>query len=162
MADSNTQNDRKEPEFSGRKKMQASFIIPGPPRGKGRPRVTRHGTYTPKRTVEYENTVRKCFQQQCPDVFFGTKSISIEAVAYVTPLKKYRKAETAAALANQFHPTSKPDPDNIMKGVLDALNGVAFEDDRYIYDLHIVKKFSDNPRIEVTITSDDDCMDAPK
>lgn len=145
-----------------KEKMQATFIIPGPPKGKGRPRVTRHGTYTPKETVEYENFIRKCFQQQCPDVFFGTKSISINAVAYVTPLKKYRKAETAAALANEFHPTSKPDTDNIMKGVLDALNGVAFEDDRYIYDLHIVKRFAADPRIEVTITADTECMDAPK
>ena len=107
--------------------MQVTFIIPGPPKGKGRPRVTRHGTYTPKATVEYENYIRKCFQQQCPDVFFGTKSISIDAIAYVTPLKKYRKAETAAALANEFHPTSKPDTDNIMNKFYsskDGLNGI--------------------------------------
>ena len=141
--------------------MEATFIITGAPRGKGRPRVTRRGTYTPKRTVEYENHIRECFKQQCPDVFFGTKSIRIDAVAYVAPLSKYRKAEKLAALANEFHPTNKPDTDNIMKGVLDALNGVAFEDDRFIYDLHIVKRFSDTPRIEVTITSDEECMDAP-
>ena len=49
-----------------------------------------------------------------------------------------------------------------MKGVLDALNGVAFEDDRYIYDLHIVKRFAETPRIEVTITSDENCEKAPE
>ena len=49
-----------------------------------------------------------------------------------------------------------------MKGVLDALNGIAFEDDRYIYDLHIVKRFDSSPRIEVTITADENCMEAPQ
>lgn len=134
--------------------MEASFIIPGAPKGKGRPRVTRHGTYTPKATVEWENYIKNCYRQQCPDIYFGEESIKISAVAYVTPLKKYKKAETKAALANEFHPSSKPDTDNIMKGVLDALNGVAFSDDRYIYDLHIIKRFAENPRIEVVISTD--------
>lgn len=133
--------------------MKAEFKIPGPPKGKGRPRVTRHGTYTPKATVEYERYVRLCYQQQCGQTYFGTQSIAVSAVAYVKPPTKLRKKEKEAALNNEFPPSSKPDTDNIMKGILDALNGVAFEDDRYIYDLHIVKKFDINPRVEVIITS---------
>ena len=133
--------------------MEVNFVIPGPPKGKGRPRVTRYGAYTPKATVEYENYIKRCYQEQCGETFFGERSIAVSAIAYVTPLKKYRKAEREAALRNEFCPSSKPDTDNIMKGVLDALNGVAFKDDRFIYDLHIVKKFDINPRIEVKITS---------
>ena len=38
------------------------------------------------------------------------------------------------------HPdTQKPDADNVAKLVLDALNGVAWEDDQQVNDLHIVK-----------------------
>lgn len=35
------------------------FTIPGDPMGKGRPRVSKFGTYTPKKTVEYENLVKR-------------------------------------------------------------------------------------------------------
>ena len=41
-----------------------SFEIPGPVRGKARPRVTHAGiTYTPKETVQYENLVKLCFRE---------------------------------------------------------------------------------------------------
>ena len=140
--------------------MKVKFVIPGTPKGKERPRITKFGVYTPKQTKAYEEYIKECYRQQC-DVYFEDKSIYIDAIAYVEPLKQYRKAETKAALANEFHPTSKPDTDNIMKAVLDALNGIAFADDRYIYDLHIVKKFDVYPRIEVTIESDDTAI-SPK
>ena len=47
------------------------FIIPGEPRGKGRPRVVRlkNGTstsYTPDKTVAYEELTRQRFRQQWP------------------------------------------------------------------------------------------------
>ena len=38
------------------------FTIPCAAIGKGRPRVTRHGTYTPQKTRDYEQLVRLCFQ----------------------------------------------------------------------------------------------------
>lgn len=116
--------------------------------------MTRRGAYTPKATKEYEEYVRLCYKQQCGDTYFGEKSISIFAIAYVTPLKKFKKSEKEAALKNETRPTSKPDTDNIMKGVLDALNAVAFADDRYIYELHIIKKYDSNPRVEVTISDE--------
>lgn len=136
--------------------MRASFVVPGPPKGKERPRVTKHGAYTPTSTVEYENYVRTCYEQQCPDIYFGQQSIKVSAVAYVTPLKKYKKQERLDALANLTHPRSKPDVDNIIKAVLDALNKVAFDDDYYIYELHIVKKFTDEPRLEISIVTEDE------
>lgn len=35
--------------------------------------------------------------------------------------------------------TSKPDIDNVSKAVLDALNGVAYDDDKQVTSLHVVK-----------------------
>jgi len=37
------------------------FTIPGAPKGKARPRVTKFGTYTPKSTKDYEKLVRKSY-----------------------------------------------------------------------------------------------------
>ncbi len=49
-----------------------------------------------------------------------------------------------------LRPTKK-DIDNMVKAVLDGLNGKAFKDDRYICELHASKQYSDEARIEVTI-----------
>lgn len=138
--------------------MKATFVIPGQPKGKARPRVTKRGTFTPKSTVEYECYVRTCYQQQCPDVYFGENAIKVSAVAYVTPLKQLKKADKQACLDNKTHPSSKPDADNILKGIMDALNEFAFADDRYIYAVNIVKRFSAEPRVEVTIATEDEYL----
>ena len=37
------------------------FTVPGKPRGKQRPRVTRNGSFTPKETRKYEAAVQKAF-----------------------------------------------------------------------------------------------------
>ena len=35
------------------------FIIPGEPVAKGRPKLSRYGTYTPKKTKEYEEHIKQ-------------------------------------------------------------------------------------------------------
>jgi Holliday junction resolvase RusA-like endonuclease len=77
--------------------------------------------------------------------------------AYVPVLTKFRKAEKADALAGKLKPIAKPDADNILKALLDALNEVAYDDDRYIYKISVERIYSDNPRTEVIIS--DDCND---
>ena len=43
------------------------------------------------------------------------------------------------------------DVDNLAKGILDACNGILWEDDRQITDLHITKNLSDEPRVELSV-----------
>lgn len=52
-----------------------------------------------------------------------------------------------------FATNRKRDLDNHNKIVLDALNGIVWEDDKQIDDLHLVRNPADpvNPRVEVTI-----------
>lgn len=45
----------------------------------------------------------------------------------------------------------KPDIDNVVKAVLDALNGVAYRDDTQVIELHVRKSYSEKPRVEVCI-----------
>jgi Holliday junction resolvase RusA-like endonuclease len=50
----------------------------------------------------------------------------------------------------------KPDADNVAKAVLDALNGLAFEDDSRIYVLNVAKRYTlVEPRVEVTMEWED-------
>ena len=46
----------------------------------------------------------------------------------------------------------KPDADNIAKIILDALNGIAFSDDRNITDLKVRKEYTEDGRAFVRVT----------
>ena len=62
----------------------------------------------------------------------------------------YSKKKAQEALEGNLRPSSK-DIDNLVKGVLDALNKVAWRDDRYIYYIQAEKRYSDNNRITIKI-----------
>ena len=47
--------------------------------------------------------------------------------------------------------TKKPDIDNYMKFYMDALTGVAYEDDKLIYSVEARKEYSDRPRVEIEL-----------
>lgn len=56
------------------------------------------------------------------------------------------------------HDTQKPDADNDAKLVLDALNGVAWDDDQQVTDLHVIKRDRTRgtaPRMLITIEWED-------
>lgn len=48
-------------------------------------------------------------------------------------------------------PKVKPDIDNAVKGVFDALNKIAWEDDSLVTDLMTFKRYSDEPQIKIRI-----------
>ena len=52
--------------------------------------------------------------------------------------------------------TKKPDLDNLVKLVLDAYNGVLYDDDSQIISLSLSKMYSSTPGIEINITEIDD------
>jgi Holliday junction resolvase RusA-like endonuclease len=130
-------------------------VVPTKPAGKERPRLSGSGAvYTPAKTKAYENFIKGCYIEQCGDVSFGDKSISMNIMAFVPPLSKFNKAQRAAALRGELRPTAKPDADNILKALLDALNELAYDDDRYIYKITVERIYSENPRTEVVISDE--------
>ncbi|MNQ94958.1 Endodeoxyribonuclease RusA [compost metagenome] len=64
----------------------------------------------------------------------------------------WSKSRRATALAGEILPTKKPDADNVLKAVKDAMNGIVYIDDCQVVDFHGRKRFSDTPRVEVIIT----------
>ena len=76
-------------------------------------------------------------------MFFWFKHIYLS----VWKSKKFKEA----ALASKERPTKKPDADNIVKAILDALNGLMYKDDSCIVELHCIKYYSDVPRVEVYV-----------
>jgi len=132
--------------------LTVEFTVPGNPIGKGRPRFTRIGhAYTPKETVQYEEHIRRCYKEQCGDTMLDG-AIRMMLMVYVPVPKSAPKKKREQMLLGEIRPLTKPDNSNILKGVEDALNGVAYIDDKQICDHDGIHKFySENPRIEVTL-----------
>ena len=115
------------------------FFVPGKVQGKARPRFSsRSGTvYTPGKTKSYERQIAEAYEAQRGPCFKGAVTIVIEAVFPIP--KSWTRAKKADAIAGKL-PPGKPDIDNILKVVLDGLNGIAYEDDKQVV-LTQCKKF---------------------
>lgn len=140
--------------------MNIAFCVPGEPQGKARPKVTRlknggSHTYTPDKTVAYEELIRLRYCDAADGFRFEAgKPLRMRVVAfYGIPKSKPKKTKTAMLL-NRIRPTKKPDFDNIFKIICDALNGIAYADDAQIVEAQISKVFTsrDRPRVEVEIS----------
>jgi len=132
--------------------LKVKFIVPGPPRGKGRPRFSRNGhTYTPKETEQYEAKIAYCYRQQCGRTFFEKDiPLDVRISAYFPIPQSASKKRQQMMRDRIIRPTIKPDSDNIVK-CLDAINKVAFYDDAQIVDVQVRKFYSDDPRLVITI-----------
>lgn len=104
------------------------FEIPGRPVPKQRPRVVKGHAYTPKETLEFEKHVALRYKIAGGKMLKGPVTVEITAM-YQVPKSWSKKKKEAAE--EQPH-TQKPDLDNIIKSVLDGLNGVAWEDDAQV------------------------------
>ena len=131
------------------KYLSCEFTVPGIPVGKGRPRVTMHGTYTPKKTKEYEQRVRDCWKTQCGKSFAAGTPISAEIHGFF-PIPKGLSKKKRTALDGAPH-IKKCDADNLAKSILDALNGSAFEDDSAVCILTVTKTYSEEPYVLVCL-----------
>lgn len=134
--------------------MEVKFTILGEPKGKGRPRFCRNTVhaFTPKDTVNYETLVHMEYVEQCEGLKFPDDSmLDMRIKAYYSIPKSKSKKQREAMLNGKIRPTKKPDMDNVVKIITDALNQVAYRDDAQIVDCQCRKFYSDNPRVEVMI-----------
>jgi len=126
------------------------LVIPGEPVAKGRPRVTKWGTYTPEKTKNYETLVKELFFiEHGQTLLEGQLAINIKA--YFSIPKSTSKKNKNLMIDGKIRPTKKPDADNILKIIGDALNDIAYKDDKQIVSANIEKYYSDEPRVQIEI-----------
>ena len=130
-------------------KKRISFTIEGEPTGKGRPRHGKYKTYTPHKTKAVENNIAYFYKVNIGHYFEGYVKIKLDL--YYSIAKSDSKKKKLMKLNNELRPNKKPDIDNVVKLVADALNEVAYKDDTQIIELECRKFYSDIPRIEITI-----------
>jgi len=128
------------------------FEIPGKIKGKQRPRFGGGVVYTSKDTLNYENWIKHCFLQKKANPNL-TKDVPVKIYinCYFDIPKSYTKKKTLGCLDGSVRPTKKPDPDNILKIVCDALNKIAYDDDKQIIYAQIEKFYAKTEKLVVTI-----------
>lgn len=119
------------------------LIIYGKPVGKARPRFGRNKkggvvTFTPRETKLYEDGVRSLAQI----AMFGKEM-------FEGPVKVTIKAYFQHSKKTGWH-SSRPDLDNVVKAILDGLNGIVFKDDAAVAHLIATKEYGEE-RVEVQV-----------
>ena len=133
-----------------------TFTVIGRPQGKQRHRTGKGRMYTPSQTLAYQKRIAQAFRVK----FKGQPHagpVKLEVVAHLPrPKSHYGTGRNAQKLkpSAPLWPLLKPDFDNIEKIVADALNGIAFLDDKQIVDSHCLKVYEIHgsvPNLRVTV-----------
>lgn len=124
--------------------MKYEFEVLGEIVGKERPRVNMYTcrVYTPNKTKDYEFLVQQYFRMKYPKYETLKGRLSINIIAYLKIPKSTSKTKIQEMLENKISPTKKPDVDNIAKSILDAMNGLVFEDDNQVSKISVEKRFA--------------------
>ena len=113
--------------------MHVVLEIPGKPQAKGRPRFTSMGhAYTPTPTREAEKRIVAAWLEQYGNQKPHDGAVALEVITTFEPPKSWSKQKRAQALAGEVPHLVKPDIDNLIKLVKDALNGFAYLDDSQV------------------------------
>lgn len=132
------------------------FTIMGKAKPKQSVKFTRNGIkYTPKDVVNYANWVRTCFYEKYPNhlpsMLEGYYLDVCIKVFFKVP-DSFSKKKRELALSGLIRPSIRPDWDNLAKNIDDALNGIAFSDDKSIVDGQVHKYYAEEDYVTVTIT----------
>ena len=129
------------------------FEVIGDIKGKARPRINTYTcqAYTPNDTKDYENLIKQYFKLKYPRFVPLENRVSVKIIAYFKVPKSTTKKDKIAIEEGLISPTKKPDIDNIVKIVLDALNKMAFKDDNQITKLEVEKIYGKEEKIVVQI-----------
>lgn len=140
--------------------MTFDFEVPGVPVGKAAPRVSvlrgQARAYIPRKSREYMALVAAYFRKAYP----GAKpipagvAVSIEIEAFYEPPKSWSKKLRRDAVKFGACKTTKPDLSNILKGVEDALSGLAYADDNQVARQVTTKRYAERSflRVRISIT----------
>lgn len=116
----------------------------------GAVRMTQRGKWTSttaKRYLNYKRVVGYQMRAQCKEPIEGPVSLS---VTFYMPVPdswsgKKKREHLGAPV------TVKPDADNLVKGLMDAANGILWKDDNQVTDVTIKKRYAEKGYIELTV-----------
>jgi Holliday junction resolvase RusA-like endonuclease len=135
--------------------MVVTFIVDGQPVAKGRPRFARVGkgvrTYTPAKTASYEQQVSWAAKVAMRGTAPMSGPLELSVSLYMQIPASFSKAKRAQAIADTLRPTTKPDLDNVVKGIKDACNNIVWGDDSQVVRIVASKHYAAHPFAAVDV-----------
>lgn len=135
--------------------MTIRLFITGLPVAKGRGRAVMTGkgirVFTPQKTRSFEADVRQMARAEMGDrpPIEGPIELRIRAVFPVP--QSWPGWKRDLALRGDVLHTARPDLDNLMKAIKDALNGIVWRDDGQVCFSEAVKHYGERPAVIVTV-----------
>ena len=119
--------------------MRVEFSVPFV-KGKGRPRFARGDVYTPRATRDAERAIAGAYRlasvRDHERVAHAPKGTP---VTVAIACERNVRSDLRKRQGDMQPDTDKPDVDNVAKLVMDALNGLAYEDDAQVDEIHVYK-----------------------
>jgi len=116
------------------------------PKPAPRPRVTKNGTYNNADYTTYKSVIAHTFKSIHGNKK-STNPIAMKIDFFFEIPKSWSKKKKESA---SWH-ISRPDTDNLVKGVKDALNGIAYKDDSQVCYLQARKQYAQFSGIRIEI-----------
>ena len=123
------------------------FILEGKPVAKQSMKlnVKTKTRYKDPKVKTYEKYVRGIAELS----MIGKEMLGKDAPCSVAIIVYVKRSEKDKA----YYPITKPDLDNVSKGILDSLNKIVYYDDKQVVDLTVSRLFSTRDCVEVKIWS---------
>ncbi len=140
--------------------MNVQFTVHGQPVAKGRPRFRivrpKNGpefvnAYTDAQTVAYEAKVAMAAKIAMDGRFPSSAPIEIMLELRMQIPESWTKKKRLAASMGTVRATKKPDADNVLKGIKDAMNGIVWVDDSQVVVLTVRKTYHADPCVIVAV-----------
>ena len=129
------------------------FQIPMRIKGKERHRDGKSGKYTPTNTAAHQRIIGNVCRKKVGELNFEMigkdSSVAVIIVQSIVPPQKWIKKNPNASLP--FPCNEKPDWDNIGKTVSDAMNKIAYEDDKSIALATVIKQYDEVDKLTVIV-----------
>lgn len=131
------------------------LIYDGEPVPAGRPKFSRiHGkvvAYDPDKSRTFKKLLGYVAKHQYKGEPIEGKPLEVFINIYRSNQKHTSRKELTRREKGLSVPLKKPDTDNYIKSILDALTGIIWADDNIIQHIDARKFYSEKPRVEITV-----------
>jgi len=133
------------------------FNVEGKPHGKARPRATKNGhVFNPKENIEYETKIKEAYKEIYGKEPLMKGPVSVHIYAnFPIPKSAIRKTKPNKIHIGQPY-LGKPDNDNICKSILDALNGIAYADDKQVWSTSVISTYREKGNVLISLIMEDE------
>jgi Holliday junction resolvase RusA-like endonuclease len=118
----------------------------------GAVRMTQRGKFTSLSAQRYLNYKKLIAWEAKRHVTTPIEGAVTVKLGFVYPIpESWTKKKKALALNNELLPKVKPDIDNVIKGVFDALNGIVWKDDNLVVQVEAYKRYGHKALIDIEV-----------